>query len=62
MDTPHHNSRYLDQPRRSPEQYLGELVARFNALALDDPARPALARRIREVETEVDTRSEAGKC
>lgn len=55
-----HHTRTLDTPRRSLEQYLAELMQRFQALPLDDEARPGLARRIREVEVEIDARS--GLC
>jgi len=50
-------ARGLAAPRRSLEQYLDELVARFDALPLQDRRRADLARRIREVEAEIDGRS-----
>ena len=40
-------------PMRSLEQYLDELVERFDALRLDDPRRCELARRIRAVEEQI---------
>lgn len=43
-------------PCRSLETYLAELVDRLNRLRLDDPARGALAQRIRECEAEIDAR------
>ena len=47
----------LTAPARSLEQYLAELIGRFDALRLDDRRRPDLAQRIREVEAEIDARS-----
>jgi hypothetical protein len=49
--------RSLDAPRRSLDQYLAELVERFDALPLQDGRRADLARRIRELEAEIDARS-----
>ncbi len=52
-----HDRRIFEDPRRSLEQYLAELVDRFDALPLQDRGRADLARRIREVEAEIDARS-----
>lgn len=47
----------LNAPRRSLDEYLAELVERFDALAPQAHGRADLARRIREVEIEIGARS-----
>jgi hypothetical protein len=43
-------------PARSLETLLAELVERFNALPMTDPARGKLAARIRQIEDEIAAR------
>lgn len=51
--------RGLDDPLRSLDDYLSELIERLDVMRPDDPARGKLAARIREVEALIDARSGA---
>lgn len=46
-------SAYLDQPRRSLDQYLAELQERFDRLPMTHPERDQLAARIVRVEDQI---------